>query len=57
MKDFEFVTAAAKRAYLALPIHIQKQFGTDLNAVQQGQDPFSYGRLLPQALQSFQRQS
>jgi phage-related protein len=41
MKEFEFVSAAAKRAYLTLPTHIQKQFGTDLNAVQQGQDPFS----------------
>jgi hypothetical protein len=32
MKKFEFVSAAAKRAYLALPKEIQYQFGVDLNA-------------------------
>ena len=40
-KKFEFVSEAAKRAYKALPDEIQKQFGTDLNAVQQGKRPFS----------------
>jgi phage-related protein len=46
MKEFEFVSAAAKRAYLALPRHIQQQFGTDLNAVQDGKDPFSPHKVL-----------
>jgi phage-related protein len=50
MKEFEFVSAAAKRAYLALPSHIQKQFGTDLNAVQQGQDPFSSHKVLSESV-------
>jgi phage-related protein len=50
MKEFEFVSAAAKRAYLALPPHIQKQFGTDLNAVQQGQDPFSSHKALSETV-------
>lgn len=36
MKRFEFVSQAAKKAYLALPKEIQYQFGVDLNAVQQG---------------------
>jgi phage-related protein len=40
-KHFEFINAAAKRSYLALPKAIQKQFGVDLNAVQEGKDPFS----------------
>ena len=40
-KKFAFVTEAAKRAYLALPREIQKQFGVDLNAVQQDKRPFS----------------
>src|SRR5882757_7922421 len=46
MKEFEFVSAAAKRAYLALPRRIQQQFGTDLNAVQDGKDPFSPHKVL-----------
>jgi phage-related protein len=52
MKDFEFVSAAAKRAYLALPAHIQNQFGTDLNAVQQGKDPFSSHKVLSETVGS-----
>lgn len=40
-KAFAFVNAAAKRAYKELPPEIQQQFGNDLNAVQQGKDPFS----------------
>jgi phage-related protein len=40
-KKFEFVNAAAKRSYLDLPKRIQRQFGVDLNAVQEGRDPFS----------------
>lgn len=40
-KKFEFISEAAKRAYKALPYEIQKQFGSDLNAVQQGKPPFS----------------
>lgn len=50
MKDFEFASAAAKRAYLALPSHVQKRLGADLNAVQQGQDPFSSHKLLSQSV-------
>ncbi len=50
MKEFEFVSAAAKRAYLALPAHIQRQFGTDLNAVQQGKDPFSSHKVLSESV-------
>lgn len=41
MKKFEFVSAAAKRGFKALPRHVQRQFGADLNAVQHGKDPFS----------------
>jgi phage-related protein len=40
-KKFEFVSEAAMRAYFELPKDIQRQFGHDLNAVQQGKDPFS----------------
>lgn len=40
-KKFEFVSEAAKRAYLALPDPIKTQFGVDLNAIQQGKRPFS----------------
>lgn len=40
-KQFKFVNEAAKRAFLALPRGIQCQFGSDLNAVQQDQKPFS----------------
>jgi phage-related protein len=46
MKKFEFVSPAAKRSYLALPKEIQYQFGVDLNAVQQGKDPFSAHKVL-----------
>lgn len=46
MKKFEFVSEAAKRAYLALPKEIQKQFGVDLNAVQQDKAPFSAHKAL-----------
>ena len=40
-KQFKFVNEAAKRAFLDLPREIQRQFGSDLNAVQQDQKPFS----------------
>ena len=50
MKRFEFVSAAAKRAFLALPKHIKYQFGTDLNAVQQGKTPFSAHKILTQTV-------
>lgn len=40
-KTFSFVNNAAKRAFLDLPKEIKLQFSTDLNAVQQGQPPFS----------------
>lgn len=46
MKKFEFVSEAAKRAYLGLPKEIQKQFGVDLNAVQQDKAPFSAHKTL-----------
>lgn len=48
--EFEFVSAAAKRAYRDLPPHIQKQFGTDLNAVQQGKDPLSSHKVLSESV-------
>jgi phage-related protein len=50
MKQFEFVSPAAKRAYLALPEDIQHQFGTDLNAVQQGKAPFSDHKTLSESV-------
>jgi phage-related protein len=50
MKKFEFVSAAAKRAYLALPKEIQYQFGVDLNAVQQGKEPFSAHKVLTESV-------
>ena len=40
-KKFAFVSEAARRAYLSLPDAIQRQFGVDLNAIQQGKRPFS----------------
>ncbi len=40
-KKFQFVSEAAKRAYLDLPAHIQQLFGVDLNAIQQGKAPYS----------------
>jgi phage-related protein len=48
--EFEFISAAAKRAYLALPRHIQHQFGTDLNAVQQGKTPLSAHKVLSESV-------
>jgi phage-related protein len=50
VKKFEFVSPAALKAYLALPKHIQYQFGTDLNAVQQGKDPFSAHKVLTESV-------
>lgn len=50
MKKFEFVSRAAVKAYLALPRDIQYQFGTDLNAVQQGKDPFSAYKVLTESV-------
>lgn len=41
MKTFRFVNEAAKRAFLDLPTAVKQQFGADLNAVQQGDEPFS----------------
>jgi phage-related protein len=38
------------KAYLALPKDIQYQFGTDLNAVQQGKDPFSAHKVLTETV-------
>ncbi|WP_299205417.1 type II toxin-antitoxin system RelE/ParE family toxin [uncultured Amphritea sp.] len=40
-KKFQFINAAAKREFLALPKEIQQQFSTDLNAVCQDETPFS----------------
>ncbi len=40
-KKFEFINEGAKRAFMALPRDIKRQFGNDLNAVQQGKEPFS----------------
>jgi hypothetical protein len=34
--NFKFINAAAKRDFLNLPKDIISQFGSDLNAVQQG---------------------
>lgn len=39
--NFKFINAAAKRDFSNLPKDIISQFGSDLNAVQQGQRPFS----------------
>jgi phage-related protein len=50
MKQFEFVSVAAKRSYLALPRHIQYQFGTDLHAVQKGKAPFSAHKVLSETV-------
>ena len=50
MKSFEFVSPAAKKAYLALPKEIQYQFGVDLNAVQQGKGPFSAHKVLTESV-------
>jgi phage-related protein len=48
--DFEFISEAAKRAYLALPRDIQYQFGTDLNAVQHGKEPLSKHKVLTESV-------
>jgi len=40
-KEFEFINEGAKRAFLDLPREIISSFGSNLNAVQQGKDPFS----------------
>jgi phage-related protein len=50
MKKFEFLSQAAMKAYLALPKDIQYQFGADLNAVQQGKDPFSAHKVLTESV-------
>jgi phage-related protein len=41
MKKFEFVNAAAKRDFLALPEEQVDQFGSDLNAIQHNKRPWS----------------
>lgn len=41
MKKFEFVNEAAKRAFLDLPRDVMRQFGADLQAVQNDERPFS----------------
>lgn len=38
---FKFINAGALRAFKDLPKDIISQFGSDLNAIQQGQKPFS----------------
>ena len=50
MKKFEFLSPAAMKAYKALPKDIQYQFGTDLNAVQQGKAPFSSHKVLTESV-------
>jgi phage-related protein len=50
VKKFEFVSQAAMKAYLALPKKIQYRFGTDLNAVQQGKEPFSAHKVLTESV-------
>lgn len=40
-KNFKFINEASKKEFLALPNEISKQFGSDLNAVQQNKKPFS----------------
>lgn len=40
-KKFKFVNEASKKEFLDLPSDIIKQFGSDLNAVQQNKKPFS----------------
>jgi len=40
-KQFEFINAGAYRAFKELPPEVQQQFGHDLNAVQNGNAPFS----------------
>jgi phage-related protein len=50
VKKFEFLSEAAMKAYLALPKDIRYQFGTDLNAVQQGKAPFSAHKVLTESV-------
>lgn len=50
MQKFEFVSHAARKAFLALPKSIQHQFGTDLNAVQRGKAPFSAFKVLSETV-------
>jgi len=40
-KNFAFINAAAKKAYMSLPEDIRNQFGLDIHAVQHGLKPFS----------------
>ncbi|MGQ7272262.1 type II toxin-antitoxin system RelE/ParE family toxin [Marinobacter nauticus] len=40
-KKFRFINEGAKKAFLSLPKEIISQFGSDLNAVQQDERPFS----------------
>lgn len=40
-KKFEFVNKQSLKEFYDLPDDIKKQFGSDLNAVQQGKRPFS----------------
>lgn len=40
-KKFKYINEGAKRAFMDLPLEIKRQFGSDLNAVQQGEKPFS----------------
>jgi len=41
MKEFRFINKQALKEFKALPVHTQKRFSLDLNAVCQGKDPFS----------------
>ncbi|MEZ8188222.1 type II toxin-antitoxin system RelE/ParE family toxin [Shewanella sp. 5S214] len=40
-KKFKFINDSAKKAFMDLPFEIRSQFGSDLNAVQQNEKPFS----------------
>jgi phage-related protein len=40
-KKFKFINEASKKEFLSLPQEVMSQFGSDLNAVQQGKRPFS----------------
>jgi phage-related protein len=41
VKDFRFVNKQSLKEFKSLPVHIQKRFAHDLNAVCEGQQPFS----------------
>lgn len=41
MKHFEFINDASMKEFKSLPKEVQKQFGNDLNAVQQNKRPYS----------------